>query len=334
MKSPTKAAADSEAVHRFAFFSPDEDPAWHAALEETLLRHSRHEFLVLWVNPPSLHVGKNQNIWSQVSAREVHRRAIPVYRRLSGGGTVYHDRGNLNFSIIATGEPRIDFCKHLGTILPFFHNRGIPAEIRNRSDLFCRKAKFSGNAEYFSGGRVLHHGTLLFDADLDAMHRTLSPDTGPYRDRSIDSNRSPTRNLSSLLPEIEDIHAFAEAILTDLQAREPVRERIRQLPGDILEAALELQPRYRDPDWVFGRSPPYSLDHSIGENRCHLDVSKGKILKAVVDFPGYPSVGRDAAALLPGCFHTPEHVLEALESLDISPPKGLTTTEFWIDLLF
>ena len=325
-----KRVPDSNRLH--AWLSPDTDPAWHAALEEAALRTSRDRFLLLWVSPPSLQVGKNQNLWSQVSARAVHRDRVPVYRRLSGGGTVYHDPGNLNFSLISTGEPRIDFCKHLGTILPFFERWGIPAEIRNRSDLFCNEKKFSGNAEYFSGGRILHHGTLLFDADLPALERYLTRDTGDYRDRAIDSNRSKTRNLKPLLSGIDTVGEFADTLLHDLADREPASTVLEELPESLIRAADDLRPRFDDPEWIFGRSPGYRLERQHGGIRCHLEVRKGRVSRLQLDWPGQTAEADRISANLPGVYHAPDPLFEALESAGVD--ARLTRDDFWLDLFF
>lgn len=316
-----------------AWISTGADPAWHAAVEEAALRASQDRFFLLWANPRSLHVGKNQNIWSQISAGAVYRDALPVFRRLSGGGTVYHDPGNLNFSLLSDGEPRIDFCKHLGTILPFFRDRGIDAEIRNRSDIFSTGAKFSGNAEYFSGGRVLHHGTLLFDSDLGAMKRYLSRDKGPYRDRSIDSNRSPTRNLKPLFPEVGSLGEFAARLVADLRRRDPSWTLVEQLPPAVTAAARKLRPRFNDPDWIYGNSPPYRMERRIGDAACRLETRRGRIESIELSLPGLPRQSMALAGQLAGCFHAPEPVLEAIRHAETGVSGGLTSAA-WIDLLF
>ena len=319
-------------MEHFAWISTEEDPTWHAAVEEAALRNSRDEFLLLWVSPPSLHVGKNQNLWSQVAAKPVFYDSVPVYRRLSGGGTVYHDRGNLNFSLISTGEPRIDFCRHLGTILPFFGKRGVSAEIRNRSDLFCGEKKFSGNAEYFTGGRILHHGTLLFDADLTAMRRYLTLDTGAYQDRAIDSNRSHTGNLRPMLSGIDTMKDFANALLSDLCERSPEWTPVSDLPGELVEKARKLQPRYKDPDWIFGRSPVYELERSLLGWRTHLRVKHGRIVESKTVRPDGADRTKGIDEALRSAIHAPGEVLEALTSAQVD--ERLTRDDFWLDLFF
>ncbi|MFP4351505.1 MAG: biotin/lipoate A/B protein ligase family protein [Puniceicoccaceae bacterium] len=312
--------AAAESGRWLAWISRDDDPARHAAMEEACLRETRDRFLLFWINRPSVHVGKNQNLWSQVSAAEVHRDRVPPYRRLSGGGTVYHDGGNLNFSIIADGAPRIDFRTHLGTLLPFFAARGVDAMIRNRSDLFHDGRKFSGNSEYFSGGRVLHHGTLLFDADLGAMDRYLTRDTSAYRDRSIDSKRSPTMNLKPLLPDIPDTGGLARALLRFLAARHRGLRVLGEPPRRLVEAAEGFLPRFRDPEWVFGGSPAYEMErlatHRDQRIGCHLRVSGGRIRHAEVRVEGEsasdPAFPRSLLDRLDGCLHAPGFVLERL----------------------
>lgn len=322
----------AEADPLYAWISPDNDPAWHAALEEAALRNSSSRFLLLWISPPSLHVGKNQNLWAQVSPKEVFHDNIPVYRRLSGGGTVYHDPGNLNYSLISTGEPRIDFCKHLGTLLPFFEDRGISPEIRNRSDIFAGEKKFSGNAEYFSGGRILHHGTLLFDADLAAMQRYLTRSSDRYEDRAIDSNRSMTGNLKPLLKGLRNTMEFAEALLADICEREPESRILENLPASLTAEARRLKPRFNDPNWIFGRSPSYQFERHMGSVDCRIEVHKGRIHEAKTHWPGHESAAHAIDASLVGLIHRPNELFETVRALPVDAP--LTRNDFWLDLFF
>lgn len=332
----SRSTGEPETGRWLAWISPHDDPLLHAAIEEACLRKSRDRFLLLWINRRSLHAGKNQNLWAQVDAARTHGENVPVFRRLSGGGTVYHDPGNLNFSLVGAGEPKIDFCAHLATIRPFFEKHGIRTEIRNRSDLVHDGGKFSGNAEYFTGGRVLHHGTLLFDADLAAMNHYLTGGTGSYRDRAIDSTRSRTSNLRDFLPAIESTRELASALLEDLRSRHPEIESVAELPGEIREAVPGFRERLARPEWIYGRSPPYELERSSEGHHCRLRVKKGRI--ASLDFRPSRS-GSEAAddplpARLPGLWHAPAEILRALATVPDLPVDASTRGDYWLDLLF
>lgn len=332
-------AEASEVPERLAWISEEDDPARYSAIEEACLRDSSKSFLIFWINRPSVFVGKNQNLWAQVSAREAFETGISLNRRLSGGGTVYHDPGNLNFSLISPGEPKIAFCEHLHLLFPYFESRNIAVEIRNRSDLFHGERKFSGNAEYFSGGRVLHHGTLLFDADLEKMSRLLTPDAHAYTDRAIDSNRSRTVNLRSVLPDLPDARSLAEDILSVLPQSQPGLRRIKRLPEDLTEKALGYLPRFRDSEWIFGGSPKYQLSRSCNIHRhtvsCELSVEKGRIVSIYFEENSRTASSfADIARILTGCLHHPAAIHECLTGLEKDSPEVQILSTIWLDLFF
>ncbi|MGE9289420.1 MAG: lipoate--protein ligase, partial [Puniceicoccales bacterium] len=324
-----------------AWISRDDDPARYSAIEEACLRDSQSSFLILWINRPSLFVGKNQNLWAEVSASEAYRTGVSLNRRLSGGGTVYHDPGNLNFSLISPGEPKIAFQEHVHYLFPYFKERSIEVEIRNRSDLFHQGRKFSGNAEYFTSGRVLHHGTLLFQTDLQQLGRFLTPDSNSYTDRAIDSNRSQTVNLQSLLPEIPDTYAFAEDLLHLLLHQHPELHRVDQLSQELLDQSEKYLPHFRSPEWIFGRSPKYQLErrqpHPSGFLHSHISVENGRIERielSAEDSRRNPELRRIALDLH-GCLHRPESVQSCLERFQKEEAnETMDLSSIWLELFF
>ncbi len=340
-----KAASEANATEHLAWFSPDDDPARHSAIEEACLRDSQSSFLILWINRPSLFVGKNQNLWAQVSAKEASQTGVSLNRRLSGGGAVYHDPGNLNFSLISPGESRIAFQKHLALFLPYFEARDIPVQIRNRSDMFHGDSKFSGNAEYFTNGRVLHHGTLLFDTDLSQMDRLLTPDSKAYDDRAIDSNRSRTLNLRSLLPDLCDTRSFAEDLLGFFLERNPHFRRIGQLPDSLLQRSRDYLPRFLDPDWIFGRAPQYQLERTFARTpwraTSRVTVENGRISSIALTFDSahhsIPPIADSIADALIGCLHSPDPIRSRLRNVAKCHPDPAVLSilsEAWLDILF
>jgi lipoate-protein ligase A len=336
--NPQTAAPDP--AERIAWISLDDDPARYSAIEEACLRDSQSSFLILWINRPALFVGKNQNLWAQVSAKEAFRTGVSLNRRLSGGGTVYHDPGNLNFSIISNGEPKIAFCEHLKLLLHYFEMKRIAVEIRNRSDLFHHERKFSGNAEYFTGGRVLHHGTLLFETNLDQMSRLLTPNSQSYTDRAVDSNRSRTLNLRSLLPGLPDTRSLAEDILGILSDLYPTLREVEYLPREILEKSEEYLPRFRDPQWIFGGSPKYQLERtcrSADQNfSSKIAVVNGRISEIILNTGnGFQQAEMEILSTgLTGCLHAPVSFEERLRDLRKDHPSIPDLSEVWLDLFF
>ena len=144
------------------------EPTRNLALEEYLLTHRREEFFMVWRDRPCIIVGRGQNACAQINHAYVQSNRIPVLRRISGGGAVYHDLGNVNFTLIRTIEPgiKIDYRYGLALISDFLQQFGLEVRLENRSDLIVNGMKISGNAQHIKKRRVLHHGTILFDTNL------------------------------------------------------------------------------------------------------------------------------------------------------------------------
>ncbi|MEM0965774.1 MAG: hypothetical protein AAGJ81_06475 [Verrucomicrobiota bacterium] len=325
---------------RYAWISDDDDPTLHACLEEACLRDSEEDYLLVYINRPSLHVGKNQNLWAQVSAKEVFESNVSLHRRITGGGTVYHDFGNLNYALISTGEPRVDFCRHLHFLFPYFEARKLSVEIRNRSDLFKGEGKFSGNAEYFSGRRILHHGTLLFKSDLNRLHSLLTPSSSAYRDRSIDSNRNRTINLSTFLPKLSDTRSFAEDFVATLQDFHPCLTLLDKPPIALKTANEKYGERFKSNGWIYGRSPKYELrktvKSSFGEVSSLLVVREGKIMSArfKCDDKQWDESFQRLAIDLGDKLHAPSEISKCLPKNENADRFSSLLSDHWLDLLF
>ena len=155
--------------------STNRDIYFNLALEEYLLMHEVDDYFVLWQSEPAVVVGKHQNTLAEINYRFVSEKNIRVARRLSGGGTVYHDQGNLNFTYIANGEPGklVDFKRFIEPVIHFLGTLGIDAQQGLKNEILVRGKKISGNAEHVYKNRVLHHGTLLFHSDLHLLRECL-----------------------------------------------------------------------------------------------------------------------------------------------------------------
>jgi len=149
------------------------DPAWNLALEQFVFDQlgPREDCFMLWQNDRTIVVGKYQNVLEEINSTYVKEHGITVVRRLSGGGAVYHDRGNLNFTFVARDcqGGMIDFSSFCRPVVDALREMGVPAQINGRNDMTIGDKKFSGNAQYLRQGRVMHHGTLMFDSDLEAV---------------------------------------------------------------------------------------------------------------------------------------------------------------------
>ena len=186
------------------------DPYRNLAIEEYLFLHSDDDVFMLWQNEPTVVIGKNQNAYAEIDFDFVRQGGVHVARRITGGGAVYHDLGNVNYSFISTqrGKDGLDFAYFTAPMIEALSVLGVHAELSGRNDLLVDGKKFSGNAQHASGDRVLHHGTLLLDSDLEALTSALHVDEEKLRSRAIRSVRSRVTNLRPYLSEHCDAQGF------------------------------------------------------------------------------------------------------------------------------
>lgn len=233
------------------------DPFANLAMEEWLTR--AHDGtgcqLLFYRNTPAVVIGRNQNPWCECDPGSLRGQGIPLLRRISGGGTVYHDPGNLNYAFIL---PRQDYCpeKYVGMICQALQAAGVPAEQNDRHDILLNGKKISGTAYMLSSRTALHHGTLLVEADLNRLRQTLR--VSPVIDietRAITSVRSSVTNVRDWIPDfsIDTFKRVLVAALRHIQER-PVATHADKLPKDVQALMCQRQ----EPEWIFGRTPPFS----------------------------------------------------------------------------
>lgn len=259
------------------------DPRLNLALEEYLLRHVTIDepLFLLYVNEPSVIVGRNQNILEEVDVEYAQENGVHVIRRLSGGGTVYHDLGNFNFSFIS---PTIDdlrnFKQFTGPIVRVLNELGVPAEFRNQSDLFVSGKKISGNAQFSSRGRMFSHGTILFDSDLPHLRQAIRPMKGGISSKAVQSNRSPVVNIRDFLHVDLTREGFKDALIRGIFQSDqiPTFEVETEAWEKIDEMA---QNRYHKWEWNIGGSPRFRVERTAvlgGETvTAQVEVHKGHI---------------------------------------------------------
>ncbi|MFA4945521.1 MAG: lipoate--protein ligase family protein [Lentisphaeria bacterium] len=243
---------------------PATDPFVNLAREEILFTRipDQEEMLfLLWRNAPCVVVGRFQNPLAEANREFVRARGLPVVRRLSGGGAVYHDLGNLNFTFILRHAPhrRIAYRPYLEPLARALGHLGVAAGFNTRNDLVIGGRKISGNAQHHSQGRVLHHGTLLFNTDLDALALALEPGADRIESKAVASVRGRVTNIAEHLPAPLTIEEFQEAILEQMR-REGHPLRRRPLAAEEHAAAEELaRAKYRTWEWTYAQSPPFTL---------------------------------------------------------------------------
>ena len=234
------------------------DPAYNLALEEFAFSELSEDVLLLWISAPSVVCGKFQNPYREVDVLGAARRGIPVLRRESVGGAVYHDPGNINYSFIRPAAPALDYDRQLSPVIRALNALGIPAERRGASEIAAFGKKVSGSAQRQSKGRELAHGTLLFDSDLEALHELTSrPDEQRTRSKGVKSQPSEVRNMRPLLPRDMGARQFLEALRGELlRGGETVRLNPEQ-DARVRETARE---KYESWAWNFGRSPEFTRE--------------------------------------------------------------------------
>lgn len=225
------------------------DPYWNLAVEEYLFLHAEDDVFLLWQNRPTVVIGKNQNAYTEVKLDYIRENGICLARRITGGGAVYHDLGNLNYSFLSVrGEHTgLDFASFVRPILGVLSSLGVAASLSGRNDLEIEGRKFSGNAQHACGGRVLHHGTLLFDSELDVLERVLNVDREKLAGRAISSVRARVTNLKPFLPRLTSVADFADQIATYVQKELDAKPMI--LPQDAQIQAL--YERNRSKEWLY-----------------------------------------------------------------------------------
>jgi lipoate-protein ligase A len=297
------------------------DPFFNLAAEDFLLHERTDDFLILSVNDPSVIIGKHQVAHREVNAKLTAEDGIPVLRRISGGGTVYHDRGNLNFAFIRQSEAgkQVDFRYYTAPIIDFLDHLGIKAVFEGKNDLTVEGLKISGNAEHVFRERVLHHGTLLFDASLGNMKKYLKPESENYSTRGVSSNRTSVTNLKGKLKGIDTMDQFMGSMAGYFSGSIPGLNPYELTADEINRIERISGSRYKTWEWNWGYGPPYtftaSFDISGRGHRCRFLVKDGIIWES--DISGSVELEAVGKSLI-GCRHMHKDILKIFRDQNIS----------------
>lgn len=318
------------------------DPYFNIAAEEYFLKESREDIFMLWRNEPAIIVGKHQNTLSEINIDYVKDNNIRVVRRLTGGGAVFHDLGNLNFTFIQSGKDhkKNDFRKYTEPILEVLLKLGIDARFEGRNDLTIEGKKFSGNAETVWKNRVLHHGTLLFSATMTDLSQALKVNEAKFQDKAVKSVRSRVTNISEHLKEPMDVMQFAELIQDHITGMYP-DARFYELSQEDHRLVNELvQSKYSTWDWNFGTSPAYNFRKVIrtensGTLEFCMEVSNGVIRQAKIygDYFSHADP-KEIETALAGISHEEKSIRSAISSFEISEYFGKLTVDEFVKGLF
>lgn len=301
------------------------DPTLNLAMEEYVLKNlpAEESYFLFYINRPSIIVGKNQNTIEEVNQTYIDAHNIDVVRRISGGGAVYHDTGNLNFSFITDddGNSFHNFQKFTEPIVQALQSLGVNAELTGRNDIQVGQAKISGNAMVKVKNRMFSHGTLMLNSDLDEVQNALKVNPAKIKSKGIKSVRKRVANIQEFSNEPLEIEEFKKIILKTIFGETEVEEY--KLTDEDWENIEKLSnDKYRTWEWNYGRNPKYNFEREEkfekGFVQIKFDVKRGKIEHAKIfgDFFGVGDV-TDLENALVGCLHDFEHIEEALSEYDL-----------------
>ncbi len=306
------------------------DARINLALEEYVFRSkpAGEDVLLFYVNDRAIIIGRNQNTIEEIDADVVAERGVTVVRRVSGGGAVYHDTGNLNFSFMTPDvKARFNRYDHFTRpVIEVLHALGVPAELGGRNDILAGGRKISGNAQFAAPARMFSHGTLLLDSDLDAVTAALRPKPGKVESKGVKSIRSRVANISEFLQAPLDVVELRERIIERIFGTRD-REQIPQIEltnadWDAVHALVAT--KYGTWSWNYGENPPSNVQRArrfpAGELDVRLDVKDGHIAAARIfgDFMGREDVAQLEARLVgvPYDRTAVERALQAVEPSD------------------
>lgn len=300
------------------------NPYFNLAMEEYFLKNCCDDIFILWRNEPSIIVGKNQNTLSEINIEYVKENNIPVVKRQSGGGAVFHDLGNINFTFIACDNNSFsDFKRFTQPIIDVLKTLGLNAEFSGRNDLLIDGKKFSGNAQYNYKNKVMHHGTLLFSSQITDLSNALKVKSIKFEGKGIKSVKSRVTNISEHLDMDIDIIRFKDLVMNYIASQSQENKFYTLSKEDIKGIEELVDAKYNTWEWNFGHSPKYSLLNELkypgGNIEFNLDVEKGIItkLKFFGDFFGKEDISNLELSLL-GIKHEEDSIKNALQNIDIN----------------
>jgi len=305
--------------------APHTDPYFNLAAEEYVLKNFTDNCFMLWRNSPSVIVGRHQNTLAEINLEYVKKNNIVVVRRLSGGGAVFHDLGNLNFTFIehSKSDNLIDFQKYTKPIIAVLRSLDIDARFEGRNDLVIDGRKFSGNAEHVFRDRVLHHGTLLFASELADLSGALNANPAKFTGKAVKSVRSRVTNISAHLKTPLDVEEFRDRVLRYMMDNYPDCERYIYTDNDVAAITKLRDEKYVTWDWNFGQSPDYNMVKNRrtggGNLEAHLDVENG-IISRIRFFGDFFNIAdmAELEQLLIGTPHNETSIRQKLKESNLS----------------
>jgi len=267
--------------------SPSLNPYFNLALEEILFNKMDEDYILLWRGRKSVVIGKNQNPFEETNLDYLEEEDIKLARRISGGGTVFHDEGNVNYTMIFNKSKGkfTEFSELMEPIVKFLKEKGLDTYISERNDMRYKEMKISGTAQYTKKNRILHHGTLLFDANESLLSQSLKPKKISYQSNCVKSVRSKIINLKKVLPEEISVETFI-LHLKDYFIHYFNGENY-ELDGETIELTKKLvNDKYNTWEWIIGYTPNFKIKDALfhGDQLYEFDLSinKGRIKDVMI----------------------------------------------------
>lgn len=316
-------------------YNKSTNPYFNLAAEEYVLKNFNEDCFMLWQNKTAVIIGKNQNALAEINLDYVNENNIPVVRRLSGGGAVFHDLGNVNFTFITNdNDDFVNFSKFTTPIIGVLNDKlNIKAELSGRNDLTINDQKFSGNAQYNYKNRVLHHGTLLFSSSITNISDSLKVKPSKFEGKSVKSVKSRVTNISSHLTSPLTIEEFINLTMDYVKTNNSSDGTIYEFTDeDIKNINALCDEKYSTWEWNFGTSPKYNYNNEKrfkgGTVEIHFHVEKGIIQKCKIygDFFSKKDVTEVENTLI-GIKHDYDSIQLALTTLDIGKHFSNITLE-------
>lgn len=318
------------------------DPQWNLAAEEYLFKNFKQSIFRLWRNEPSIIIGLHQNAFAEINLDYVKNNNIPVVRRLTGGGAVFHDLGNVNFTFIdnkIASESTADmFGRFTKPIIAALNSLGIEASLKGRNDLVIEDKKFSGNAVAVYKERILQHGTLLYSASMANLSEALANRPEHFKGKAVQSNRARVTNISDHLSNamtVEEFVTYIEKFVTDSLSSKYVRYHYTS--QDLSQIAKLTMEKYSKDSWNYGSSPKYGYSKNTrfdwGVLELYMEVQK-EIIEEIRFYGSYFFV-KETSLLekkLQGCTNTLEAIRERVKKINLSDYFSNITEEEFISM--
>lgn len=303
-------------------------PDYNIALEEYCFKKLLHhdKVFILWINEPAIIVGKHQNTFEEINAEYVKEHGIHVIRRITGGGAVYHDLNNLNYTIISNEDKGVnfDFKTFSQPVIDTLNELGVTAEFTGRNDLVIDGKKICGNAQAYIKGRVMHHGCLLFDTDLSVLSKALEVPKDKIESKSTKSVRSVVDNILPNLPEKISVNEFSDKLLEHMKSKFPEMEEYHFSPDELAEIEQLRASKFGTWEWNYGNSPKFNIERqsrfAAGKIQVFADIQNSHIhqIRFYGTFFGNNSDLSELENALTGVKYTSEAVREALSTLEFN----------------